>query len=95
MLLDYTLWLYILIVISIVLVLIINDKEVIHSIIFTLVIGLLFLLITKPPNDVDIDTDDISSVCIYFAIFFISIISIILYSGIMAYTSLDKVKLKN
>jgi predicted PurR-regulated permease PerM len=88
--LDYILWMYILIFIVILLVLLRNDKELIHSIFLALVISLIFLFITKPPNDVSLEVDNISCVFIYFTIVFISFCSILLYSGIMAYKNLNK-----
>lgn len=88
--LDYTLWLYILIFIAILLPLLRNDKEFIHSLFLALVSSLVFLLIAKAPNDVSIEVDNISCVFIYFAIVFISVAAILLYSGIMAYTHLNK-----
>lgn len=90
--LDYTLWLYILIFVTILLVLLRSDKEFSHSLFFALVISIAFLLIAKPPIDVNIEDDDISCVFIYFAIVFISVIALLLYSGVMAYKNLDKKK---
>jgi hypothetical protein len=87
--LDYTIWMYLLIVIAILLVLLRNQKNFAHSLIFSLVIGLLFLLIAKSPNDVDTDEDDISCIAIYFTIIFLSAIVIIIYAGIMSYENLD------
>ena len=74
--LDYILWLYILIFITILLVLIRNNKEFSHSLFFSLVISFAFLLFAKPPNDIDIEIENISCVFIYFAIVFISVISV-------------------
>ena len=87
--LDYTIWLYILIVIAILLVLLRSGSSFIHSLIFALVIGFIFLLIAKPPNDVDTDTDDMSCIAIYFAILFLSTVAILLYSGVMSWENLD------
>uniref|UniRef100_A0A6C0BEU5 Uncharacterized protein n=1 Tax=viral metagenome TaxID=1070528 RepID=A0A6C0BEU5_9ZZZZ len=83
--LDYTIWLYILIVIVILLVLLRGGANFPHALIFSIVIGLIFLFITKPPNDVNIETDDISCVSIYFAIIFLSGIAVLIYSGYMSY----------
>lgn len=88
--LDYTLWLYILIFITILLVLLRNNKEFSHSLFFALVISFAFLLFAKPPNDVDMETDNISCVFIYFALVFISVIAVLIYAGVMAYKNLDK-----
>lgn len=88
--LDYTLWLYILIFITILLVLLRNNKEFSHSLFFALVISFAFLLFAKPPNDVDMETDNISAVFIYFALVFISVIAVLIYAGVMAYNNLDK-----
>lgn len=90
--LDYILWLYILIFFAILIPLVRNDKEFIHSLFLSLVFSLIFLLIAKPPNDINIEIDNISCVFIYFAIVFISVASILIYSGIMAYTHLNKNK---
>lgn len=89
--LDYILWLYVLIFATIILALLRNDKEFSHSLFFALVISFAFLLFAKPPNDVSMESDNISAVFIYFAIVFISIISILIYAGIMAYKNLSKV----
>lgn len=64
----------------------------IHSLFFALVISLFFLLIAKPPNDINLETDNISCVFIYFAIFLISFFSILLYAAIMAYLNMNKCK---
>lgn len=72
----------------ILLILLRNDKKLVHSIFFALVISLIFLLIVKPPNDVNLDCDNISSASIYFALITISIIAILLYAGVMAYENL-------
>lgn len=93
--LDYILWMYILIFVAILLILLRNDKTLLHSIFFALVISLIFLFIAKPPNDVNLEVDNISCVFIYFAIVFISVIAVLLYSGIMAYKNLDKKHLSN
>lgn len=89
--LDYILWIWIFIFIIILLVLLKNDKELVHSIFLAMVISLFFLFITKPPNDVSLEVDNISCVFIYFTIIFISFISILLYSGTMAYKNLNKI----
>jgi hypothetical protein len=83
--LDYTILIYILVVIAILFILLKNDYKFIHSFIFSLVIGLLLLIIIKPPNDVSVECDDISSIAIYFAIIFISSITILIYSAVMSY----------
>lgn len=90
MYLDYILWMYILIFIVILSGLLLNDSELIHAIFFSLVISLLFLLIVKPPADVCLETDNIACVMIYFAIIFISSVSVLIYSGVMAYKHLKK-----
>lgn len=88
--LDYILWIYILIFVVIILVLVKNGKSFLHSVFLALVISLIFLFIAKPPNDISLEDDNLSCVFIYFAIVFISVISVLLYSGIMAYKNLDK-----
>lgn len=88
--LDYVLWLYLLIFITIFLALIRNDKQIPHSLFFALVISFAFLLLAKLPNDVNFDDDNISSIFIYFAIVTLSIVSILIYSGVMAYKNLNK-----
>ena len=92
--LDYTIWMYILIIVVILLVLVKTGSSFVHALMFALVIGLLFLLITKPPNDIDTDVDDMSCVAIYFAIIFLSTVSILIYSGIMSWEHLDPNKYK-
>lgn len=87
---DYILWMYVLIFILVLSILIKNDKEFIHSLFLAIVISLIFLFITKPPSDLNLETDNISCVFIYFAIVFISIFALLLYSGIMAYKNLNK-----
>lgn len=88
--LDYILWMYIIIFIVILLVLVRNDKSLIHSIFFALIISLLILFIAKPPNDVNLERDNISCAFIYLFIVSFSTISIFLYAGVMAYKNLDK-----
>lgn len=88
--LDYILWMYIIIFVIILLGLLRNDKELLHSVFFALVISLIFLFISKPPNDVNLETDNLSCVFIYFAIVFISVIAVLIYSGVMAYKNLDR-----
>lgn len=88
--LDYVLWLYILIFITIFLALLRNDKQIPHSLFLALVISFAFLLLAKLPNDVSLEVDNISAVFIYFAIVTISIISILIYAGVMAYKNLNK-----
>lgn len=90
--LEYVLWIYVLIFISIFLGLIRCDKEPLNSLFLAMIIGLIYLFIVKLPNDVSLETDNISAVFIYFAIVTISFIAIIIYSGIMAYNNLDKRK---
>lgn len=90
MYLDYILWMYILIFVVILSGLLVSSSELVHAIFFALVISLLFLLIVKPPADVCLETDNIASVMIYFTIVFISAVSIIIYSGVMAYKNLKK-----
>jgi hypothetical protein len=90
--LSYILSLYLIIFVMVLLFLIRRESELLHSVFFALVISLIFILITKPPNDVSLETDNISCVFIYFAIVFISIISVLIYSGVMAYKNLHKKK---
>lgn len=90
MCLEYILWIYILIFIAIIFVLMKADKEFLHSFFFALVISLILIVVIKPPNDVNIEVDNISCVCIYFAIVLISFILILLYSAVMAYKNLNK-----
>lgn len=90
MYLDYILWMYILIFIVIFAGLLAIDSELIHAIFFALIVSLIFILIVKPPADVSLETDNIACVMIYFAILFISAISILIYSGVMAYKHLKK-----
>ena len=89
--LDYVLWIYLLIFITIFLTLMRNDKKIEHSIFLALVICLIFLFLVKLPTEVSLENDNISSVFIYFSIVTISIIAILVYSGAMAYKNLDKV----
>lgn len=93
--LDYILWIYILIFIVIISGLLSIDSELIHAIFFALVVSLVFLLIVRPPADVCLEADNIACIMIYFAIVFISVISILVYSGVMAYKHLKKPKTKN
>lgn len=83
--LDYTIWMYILIVFALLLVLLRTGANFLNSLMFTLIIGLLFLLITKPPFDIDDQIDDISSISIYFTVVFLSLLSIIFYTGITSW----------
>lgn len=90
--LDYTIWMYILIVFALLLVLLRTGANFLNSLMFSLVIGLLFLLITKPPFDIDDQIDDLSSISIYFTVVFLSILSIILYSGVVSWHRLYEKK---
>jgi len=88
--LDYVLWLYIIIVVVILLILVRNDKDFMNSLFFSLVIGLIFLIIVKPPNELNMENDNISCISIYFAIVFITFIIILIYSIITSFGNLDK-----
>lgn len=81
---------YVLIFIVILFGLIAIDSELIHALFFAMIISLLFLLIVKPPADVSLEVDNIACVMIYFAVVLISAISILIYSGVMAYKHLKK-----
>ena len=94
MCLDYVLWIYFLIFFLIIFVLLRNDKEFFYSVIFALVISLSFLIIVKPPSDISYETDNISSIFIYFAIIFISFITIQIYSAITSFNHLNKKTIK-
>lgn len=90
--LDYTLWLYILIFATILFILLRSGGEFGHALFLALIISFAFLLFAKQPNDVNMESDNISCVFIYYAIIFINIIAILIYGGVMAYKNLYKKK---
>ena len=89
--LDYVLWMYILVFFVILFGLMVNNSSLIHAIFFALIVTFLFLLIVKPPADVLLENDNIACIFIYYAIIFISSISILLYAGVLSYKNLHTI----
>lgn len=90
--LNYILWMYLIIDIIILLILTQSGEDFTKSIFIAILIGFLFLLFAKPPNDLDMENDNISSISIYFAIILISFIIIMLYSILTSVGSLKIMK---
>lgn len=90
--LNYILWMYLIIDIIILLILTQSGEDFTKSIFIAILIGFLFLLFAKPPNDLDMENDNISSISIYFAIILISFIIIMLYSILTSIGSLKIMK---
>lgn len=87
--LNYILSMYFIVVIVIFLVLIRSDKEFTNAFFFSILIGFIFLIITKPPNQLNMHEDDISAISIYFAVVFISFFTILIYSVVMSIKNMN------
>jgi len=90
--LNYILWMYLIIDIIILLILTQSGEEFTTSLFIALLFGFLFLLFAKPPNDLDMENDNISSISIYFAIVLISFLVIMLYAILTSIRSLKMIK---
>lgn len=92
--LEYILWMYFIVLIVLILILAKSGFFIPEVFMFSLIVSTFLLILVKPPNEVNINDCNLSSIFIYYAIILISTIAIFIYSGIKSYYGMKYKKLK-